>query len=84
MQLAFPLVDVGAGHHREMAADDRDRLDLPVLTRRDVAERLELSLRTVDRLVATGGIAHHRIGDLVRFTKRDLADFVKRSRVSPK
>ena len=64
-----------------MALIDTDRPDLPVLTRKDVAHGLGVSVRTIDRLVAAGEIPHHRIGDLVKFTAVDVEAFIARCRV---
>ena len=62
---------------------DSTDLDAPVLTKRCISERLRVSTRTVDRLIARRLIAHHRIGDLVRFSQRDVDAYVESTRVSP-
>jgi excisionase family DNA binding protein len=78
---AFPPLKSELIHHRFMTMNDPCTLDLPVLTRKDVATNLGLSERTVDRLVAKGEFPHHRIGDLVRFTERNIEDFVTSCRI---
>ena len=71
-------------HDRYMSPVDHGRLDPPVLTRHDVAELLNLSVRTIDRLVAAGELSHHRLADLVRFTQADVTEYIDQSRVSPR
>jgi excisionase family DNA binding protein len=45
---------------------------LPLLTRRDLAAHLQVSVRTIDRLVASGELPTHRIGRIVRFSLPDV------------
>jgi excisionase family DNA binding protein len=46
----------------------------------EVAERWELSRRTVERLIKSGALRAHRIGRLVRISDADAEDFLQRSR----
>jgi excisionase family DNA binding protein len=51
--------------------------DVPrLLTIRDVAERLQVSPRTIHRLVASGGLAVIRIGRAVRVNEEALKAFL--------
>ena len=45
---------------------------LKVLTRKEVAEILQLSVRTIDYMVATNQIPHKRVGLSVRFSEKVL------------
>lgn len=47
-----------------------------LLTIRDVAERLQVSPRTIHRLVASGGLAVIRIGRAVRVSEKALTAFL--------
>lgn len=51
----------------------------PLLDRKDVAEILNVSLRTVDYLTATGNIKVVRLGKAVRFTEAAITSFVEAS-----
>jgi excisionase family DNA binding protein len=42
-----------------------------------VAERLDVSQKTVRRKIAAGELPAHRVGKLLRISERDLAAFVK-------
>jgi excisionase family DNA binding protein len=43
-----------------------------LLTRSDLAERLSVSLRTVDALLASGRLPHFRLGRSVRFASAEV------------
>jgi len=47
-----------------------------LLTREDVAKRLQLSTRTIDRLVAAGQLKVVRLGTNVRVRAEDLEAFI--------
>jgi excisionase family DNA binding protein len=47
-----------------------------LLTPDDVAERLQVSRRTIQRLVASGQLRPNYIGRLPRFTERELAAYL--------
>jgi excisionase family DNA binding protein len=49
-------------------------------TIRDVADRFNLSARTVQRLVETGELASHKFSGAVRISEADLQSFIARSR----
>ena len=53
----------------------------PLLTFVDVAEQLQVSPRTVRRLVDAGKLAVTRIGRAVRVAETDLAAYLRRARV---
>jgi excisionase family DNA binding protein len=52
----------------------------PLLSVREVAERLKLSTATVYKIVESGELAHCRVSNAVRVTEADLAAFVALSR----
>jgi excisionase family DNA binding protein len=52
-----------------------------VLTRRDAAQVLAPSTRTIDRLCATGQIEYIRIGNRVRILKGSLEEFLQSKRL---
>lgn len=52
---------------------------MPLLSAKEVAQRLNLSLRTVRRLIASGALATIRIGSSVRISEADLQAFVAAS-----
>lgn len=56
-----------------------DHAPLQLLTPKDVAKALGVSIMTVRRYVKLGTLESVRIGGQLRFTERQLADFVKRS-----
>jgi len=45
-----------------------------------IAKRLDVSIKTVRRLIDNGELPHHRIGRLVRVSERDFAEYLARSR----
>ena len=49
---------------------------MTLLTLSDVAARLRVSRRTVERLVARGNLRVVRIGSAVRVTERELAAYL--------
>ena len=51
-----------------------------LLTIDEVAEILNVSTRTVRRLIDSGALPAHRLGRLVRIADRDLAVFLAASR----
>ncbi len=55
-------------------------LDHPDLTTDDVGTMVHASPRTIRRLAERGLIAHHHIGGQYRFTLRDVADYLARTR----
>ena len=48
------------------------------LTRKEVAEHLRVSVRTVDRMIASGQLPVRRVLGGVRFLRSDLEDYLKR------
>lgn len=59
-----------------METTSSDRL----ITIPDVADRLAVSKRTVERLVAAGEIAVVRLGGSIRFLPADIDELVRRRR----
>ena len=54
------------------------------LTRQQAAERLEISLRTLDGLIQRGGLPAYRIGSrLVRIRDTDLDAYLANRQVAP-
>ena len=54
-----------------------------LLSVNQVAHRLNVSTRTVRRLIATGEIVIYRIGRAVRIGEADLATYLTQTRNSP-
>lgn len=52
----------------------------PLLSVADVAERLDVSSKTVRRLIDSKSIAIHRIGRQIRISEADLAMYVRSQR----
>ena len=50
---------------------------LKVLTRKQVAKILQLSVRTIDYMVATNQIPHKRVGRSVRFSEKVLEQWME-------
>ena len=46
----------------------------------DVARMLKVSYRTVLRLAERGELPYFRVGDLWRFERKDVEDFIKRNK----
>ena len=51
-----------------------------VLDANDVARMLKVSYRTVLRLAERGELPYFRVGDLWRFERKDVEDFIKRNK----
>jgi excisionase family DNA binding protein len=45
----------------------------------EVAKRLDVGVRTVERLVSTGQIEFHRVGSLVKFTDDQLLAYLTKT-----
>ena len=60
---------------------DQIQLEVPDLDVPYVADFFHVSDSTVRRWVASGDIDHCRIGGLVRFTARNIQDFIRRAQV---
>lgn len=57
----------------------KDRL----LSVKVVADRLDIDVQTVRRLIADGDLPAHRIGRLLKVSQVDLLEFVSQHRVLP-
>lgn len=55
-----------------------------LVTRHAAAAKLSVSLRTIDSLLASGRLAHVRIGRAIRFDLADLDSFLTRHKVNAK
>jgi excisionase family DNA binding protein len=53
-----------------------------LLTTRQAAERLAISLATIKRLVRAGQLAYVKIGHCLRFDPADLAAFIESRKVT--
>jgi excisionase family DNA binding protein len=68
--------------------DDLERMDVMpkrqplLLTKDQAAELLTISVRMLERLVATGSIVPTRIGGAIRFSPAQLEAFIERSTTS--
>ena len=51
------------------------------LTRETVADRLDVSIRSVDRWIRDGDLKAHKFGRSVRILENELAAFTARSRM---
>ena len=51
-----------------------------LLTKRDVARLLSVSIRTVDNLRKERNLRSVKIGELVRFDMKDIQEFINRRR----
>ena len=56
-------------------------LPAPLLNPKEAARILDISTRTLNRLVKRGDIAFVRVGGSLRFKPADLADFINQNRV---
>jgi excisionase family DNA binding protein len=68
------LKEAVRGKQRARAAAER------YLTRGDVAERLQVSIKTIDRWIKSGELPAAKLGGLVRISERDLAVLLAKSR----
>jgi excisionase family DNA binding protein len=58
--------------------------DEPLLSLEEIAERLSVSVRTVQRLVADDELRPFYVGTSPRFDPRDVADYLERTRSQPR
>jgi excisionase family DNA binding protein len=57
-------------------------VDSPYMTKRAVAKFLNVSERTVDRLMASGDLGYVRVRGQVRFSLHDVVRFLVKNEVS--
>jgi excisionase family DNA binding protein len=69
-------------HTDNMTRDSLYR-HLPIHDVEDTGEMLGVSSRTVRRLAAKGVLASHRVGESLRFSEADIADYIRRARSDP-
>ena len=62
-----------------MSEDDSVHSD-EALDANDVARILKVSYRTVLRLAERGELPYFRVGDLWRFERKDVEEFIKRNK----
>lgn len=69
-----------------MSSSDMERqysgggTDAGLLRKREVADLLVVSVRSVDRLIASGDLPRVRLGGSIRFRLEDVRNLVERSR----
>jgi excisionase family DNA binding protein len=61
--------------HKEIISSDN------LLDKIETAERLRISLRTLDTRIKAGAIPHVRLGKLVRFIPSDIEKYILAHRV---
>lgn len=64
-------------HASSPREQNADAFPPQLLTRKEVAELLSISLRHLDTLVASGEIVPVRIGRSVRFRPKSIKDFIE-------
>ena len=52
-----------------------------MLTVKDVAQRLNVSLGAVYKAIQNGSLEHHRFGSSIRITEKQLAEYLGETRV---
>jgi excisionase family DNA binding protein len=52
-----------------------------LITNKQAAEQLGVSVSTVERLAATGKIAYYKIGSSKKFAQEDIEAYLRRARV---
>ena len=68
----------GGGQKTAAPADEMLTKQEPVcMTRKEVAEHLRVSVRTVDRMIASGQLPVRRVLGGVRFLRSDVEDYLK-------
>ena len=55
----------------------------PFLSPRQIADRLGVSRRTVDRYIARGELRASRFGKLVRVAESEVLTFIRRHQIGP-
>jgi excisionase family DNA binding protein len=70
------------GHAAKGYEARRSELE-PLLTIRDVAVLLSVTTRTVYRLLAAGEITASRVGDRLRFERREIRRYLSENREGP-
>ena len=60
-----------------MNSDTKEHADFQLLTIKEVADRLAVSVRTVRRLIDDGELPPHRMGRMVRVSVDDLKRYVR-------
>ncbi len=52
----------------------------PVVTRKEIASLLGLSVETIDRMAKSGGLPYYKLGDSVRFRISEVERWLKERR----
>lgn len=65
--------------YNSLSEDEHFDLD-EALDANDVARLLKVSYRTVLRLAERGELPYFRVGDLWRFERKDIEEFIKRNK----
>lgn len=71
-----PASRSGVGAHRSPTVG-------PYFSPTQIAERLGVSRRTVDRYIASGELRASRFGKLVRIAESELIAFIRRHQIGP-
>ena len=79
-----PKAEIGSGHAKERVirileatAGDSEEGFEPFITKAVVAERLDVKLRTVSRLMRRRVLRHYKLGELVRFKWSEVESDVR-------
>jgi excisionase family DNA binding protein len=62
--------------------EDLETRAVNYMTRRDLSQRLKISLPSVDRLLASGDLPHCKIRRSVRISETDLSEYLARHQAS--
>ena len=63
-----------------MTDERQSKLEQKFLTVAEIAERLNVSTRTVQRFIAAGGLPVHRFGRSVRISETDFQELLAKCR----
>ena len=75
VHLTPPLGPSRAGHEEQRGSEV---VEPPCMTRFELADLLQVSVRTVDRMIAAGEIPVRRVrGKAVRFLRSDVEQYLK-------
>ena len=70
LSLVTEMIDTG----RLSAWAEQKNARAPLVTRKQVAELLSVSVRTVDRWIARGELPYYKLGKVVRFKLSDIQE----------
>jgi excisionase family DNA binding protein len=58
--------------------------DQVLLSIQDVAKRLNVNPRTVNRMISAGELPAYRVGGVLRIDEQDLQNYLQKNRIQPK